>query len=262
MLDPRERRWARLLEALPDHLGPVTRWQAGPEPRGEGHLHHVPTLAVCLAGVLRISRPGTRLDLAPGAALLLAPGVWHQHAPLRRGAIAFNLGFLPAACDLAFGDDQGWRTGCVPLHPARRICARALSEPDPRTAVRDLLVAVLAEDIRPVGLFVHPAMGRMLGTFWRRLHLGVGAADLVRASGLGPSRAFAIFKEAYGLTPHQALGRARLELAAGLLAAGVGVGETARRCGYPDRRAFTRAWRTVHGTPPLRHLVAGDPFPS
>jgi AraC-like DNA-binding protein/quercetin dioxygenase-like cupin family protein len=253
VLDPRERHWSRLLDGLPQHLGRITVWRAGPEPAGDGHQHHIPTLVACLEGAVRIVRPDERLDLGAGDVLVVAPGVWHRHVPPRAGSVAFGLGFFGTISDVVFIDHDGLRTGGIPAQPARLLMERALAAADARAAVATVIDQVLAEHIQPLARFDHPAMGAMLAAMWGGLHRGVGADDLVRASGLGRSRAFQVFTDAYGMPPQRALEDARLGLAGGLLAAGVAVGETARRCGFADRRAFTRAWKRRHGTPPRRH---------
>lgn len=82
---------------------------------------------------------------------------------------------------------------------------------------------------------------RMLDVVLRRLHLGPTAADLVHASDLGRSQAYALFTDFYGLSPRRALELRRLELAEALLAAGHGVSETAAACGWANRKTFSRA---------------------
>jgi AraC-like DNA-binding protein len=255
VLDPRERQWARLLDAWPAQLGRVLAWTGGPAPRGEGHLHHIPTLAACLAGVVRVEGPLGRCDLAPGEVLLIGPGVWHLHAPLRAGSVGYFQGFLHACSDLVLADADGMRSCGIPTQPSRLLIDRALAAGDDgarREAMQALIDQVLREDLRPIDLFAHPAMAAMLRALWRGLHSGVTAADLQRASWLGRSRAWQVFGAAYGTSPLRAIAEARLELAAGLLAAGLGAAETARRCGYPSRRELARAWRRRHGAPPGR----------
>ena len=250
VLDPRERHWSRLLDNLPNILGRITVWRSGPEPAGDGHQHHIPTLVACLEGVVRVTRPDDRLDLQAGDCLVIAPGVWHLHHPVRPGSVHFGLGFQSQLSDVIFIDGEGMRTGCIPPEPARLLMERALVATEARAAVSALMTQVLGESIAPLDAFDHPAMKAMIAAMWGGLHLGIGADDLVRISGLGRSRAFQVFSEAYGMPPQAALEDARLSLAGGLLAAGTGVGEVARRCGFPDRRTFTRAWKRRHGTPP------------
>src|SRR3954470_12289820 len=117
-VDPTTRRWWLLLDQLPDKLGPVTVWRdSSALPAGDGHMHANPTAVVCLTGVVRVSRPGRKIDLKPGEALLIAPGIWHRHEPLRPGSVWFGLGYLSAWSDVMLGDDQREWHGKLPAEP-------------------------------------------------------------------------------------------------------------------------------------------------
>lgn len=259
-MDPTSRRWWRLLDALPGRLGRVHRWFALPHDviTGTGHLHASPTAVVCLEGVVRIRRPHGVLDLQPGDALLVAPGVWHYHEPLKRGSSWYGQGFLAGWSDLAMGEPgREWR-GKVPSHPSRQLIDRALSvdDADDRRAVfAELVGQVLGESVIEQ-VFAHPALRAMLKRMWSRLHHGVSVDDLVRASGLSRAHAYRVFAEGYGVPPKEALATARLWLADGLLGADLPVGEVARRCGYANAGTFSRAWKRAHGQPPRARRVA------
>lgn len=248
-MDPALRRWWRLLEELPARLARVERWlDAGPPPgdgRGGDHLHAVPTLVACLDGVVRCERPGGGIDLAPGEALLIAPGVWHGHTRTRSGSVFFAQGFLATAADVVLGDHQGRFGGRLPREPARRIAGLALAAGDPalrRARCAELVAQVLAETVTD-NEFADPVLRRMLHRMWNGLHRGVGVAELVAASGLSRAQAYRVFTAGYGVAPKAALELARLELADGLLAAGLGPGAVAARCGFPSTATFTRARR-------------------
>jgi len=255
-VDARRRRWWQLLDSLPTRLGGITCWtNVGLPPTGADFgFHAVPTLVVCLAGVLRVSRPDTRIDLGPGDALLLAAGVWHRHEPLRPSAVWFGQGFLPAASDVVLGDrDDEWR-GRLPLQPSRHLLDHAVVASDGgqrRTLLNQLIAQVLAESVDALD-FGTPAVQRMVQTLWHRLHLGVSVADLVRASGLSRSRAYALFARGYGVTPKAAIAATRLSLASSLLIAGLPIAEVARRCGYASADSFSRCWRREYGKSPRR----------
>jgi AraC-like DNA-binding protein len=255
-MDARQRRWWQLLDSLPGRLGGITCWSdVGLPPAGADFgFHAVPTLVVCLAGVLRVSHPDARIDLGPGDALLLAAGVWHRHEPLRPGAVWFGQGFLPALSDVALGDrDAEWR-GRLPLQPSRRLMDQAVAARDgatTRAVLGELIDQVLAESVDALD-FGAPPVQRMVQALWHRLHLGVDVADLVRASGLSRSRAYELFARGYGVTPKVAIAATRLSLAASLLAAGLPVAEVARRCGYASADTFARCWRREHGKSPSR----------
>lgn len=254
MLGSRERRWARLLEALPGAIGRVEAWtDPRPAGSGDGHQHHVPTLVACLDGALRVEGPGRRVDLARGDLLAIAPGVWHRHERLRGAAVAWMQGFLHAGSDVNLADPAGGWWGTLPTEPSRPLIERILAAPRPETRralAAELARAILASDLRPLGLAADPLASRMLHALWRGLHRGGTGGDVIRAAGCRRSRAYAVFTALYGLPPHRTVLAARLELAAALLRAGLPVATVAARCGFPDRRALTRAWRRRHGTPP------------
>lgn len=253
-MDPATRRWWILLDQIPDRLTEVEVWRdatAWP-PAGDGHLHANPTAVVCLAGVVRISRPGRKIDLQPGQALMIAPGVWHRHELLRSGAVWFGQGYLSAWSDVMLGDHEREWHGKLPVEPSRRLMDQALVAEDAgerRRLLAECIRQVLAESVSELA-WDHPAMERMVTALWTRLHMGVTVEDLVRASGLGRTRAYLLFGQGYGVTPKDAIAESRLRLAQGLLAAGLPVAEVSSRCGYPSADTFRRCWRREHGAAP------------
>lgn len=248
-MDPAQRRWWRLLDDLPGRLGRVERWLDAEAPPADGHggdhLHAVPTLVACLAGAVRCERPGGGIDLGPGDALLIAPGVWHGHTRCRRGSVFFAQGFLATLSDVVIGDHEGRFAGRLPREPSRRLIGLALAAADPamrRERCAALIAQVLAETVSDQGA-ADPALRRMLHRMWSGLHRGVGVAELVAASGRSRAQAYRLFTAGYGLAPKAALEAARLELAAGLRAAGLGAGATAARCGFASTAMYARARR-------------------
>ena len=259
-LTPTERRWWRLLDDLPAALGQVHRWRERvvPPAIGDGgHLHANPTTVVCLAGVVRISAPRLRLDLVAGDALVIAPGVWHRHAPLRCSTVWFGQGFLATWSDVILGDDERCWTGQVPSQPSRRLCEQVLAEEDDerrRERFRALLAQVLAESVAHQA-FAHPAMRAMLTRLWSGLHRGVTVTDVLRASGLSRAQAYRVFASGYGVPPKEALESARLWLAEELLTGGMSIGDIAEQCGFASPGTFTRAWKRTHVEPPRTSML-------
>lgn len=244
-MDPDQRRWWRLLEDLPGRLARVERWIEAPPPvDADGdHLHTVPSLVACLAGVVRAHGPAGTCDLQPGEALVIAPGVWHEHVPVRAGTVFFAQGFLPTASDVLLGDHRRRFCGLLPREPSHRLCAQVLAAADPgrRLAhLRALLAQVLAEAVADQGM-ADPVFRRMVKRLWCDLHRGVGVDDLVRASGRSRAQAYRVFTAGYGLPPKAALEAARVELAASLAAAGLTPAAVARRCGFASARTLARA---------------------
>ena len=253
-MDPELRRWWRLIEGLPAALRQVHRW-ATPQrrPPSSGTFHHVPTLIACLAGVVRVRRPGSPdLDLGVGDVVLIAPGVWHEHTTLKSGSIWFGQGFMAAWSDVVIGSNNRIWSGKLPHQPSRRMMEAALTAPDDGTShllVAELINQMLSESVTDIH-FDHPALGKMLDRLWRRSHLGLTADELIAASGLQRAQAYAVFTTGYGVPPREAIATTRIWLAASYLQAALPVAEVARLAGYPSADTFARAWRRVHGKAP------------
>jgi AraC-like DNA-binding protein len=92
----------------------------------------------------------------------------------------------------------------------------------------------------------------------RRLGERARIGDLADAAGLSPSRFRELFAKHFGLSP-RAYGRsARLRRAKELLVASpLSVGEVARRVGFADVHAFSKAFRAVEGVPPSEYRRCG-----
>jgi len=263
--DPsRIRLWLRL-HAAAESITSVAFWKAadGADPaRLRGHQHVVPTLVICLEGVIRVQGRVAR-DLRAGEALVIAPGCWHEHVTLRRGAIAFGLGFLAQRCDILLADHRETSWGTINDQPFRLWMERLVqagsaatgpSSVQAQAQVREMVAQIFAEKASPIH-WLHPAVSRMARMLWSRLHTPITAADIVRAArsrddGLGHTRAYELFTTFFGETPKQVLTGQRLALAAQYLQEGATIAAAARRSGFSTRAGFTRSWRRVHGRPP------------
>lgn len=266
-MDQSERRWWRLLDELPGRLGTISVWptpQARP-PRGAGHMHPNPTLMACLSGVVRVrccsgKKDGKEdiLDLQPGDVVLIAAGVWHHQENIHGDSVAFGQGFIGTWSDVYLRDVASSWSGKLPGNPSRRLMDAALSAKsleERRTHTDALLKQVIAESVDHLA-FAEASMQHMVNLLWARFHTGLTVTELLKASGLSRSRAYAVFTTGYGTTPKEALETMRLWLAGSLLQAGVPVAETALRTGFGTPGTFTRAWRRAHGKPPAVFLAA------
>lgn len=207
-------------------------------------VHPVPTLVVSLQDVVRIERPGrSAIDLVAGDALVVAPGAAHRHAPLRRTAMALELGFDYGWCDIEIHDAAATRIAATTARqPAEELMSRLLSGDG--MALGSLLLLLLE---RPMQYRQLPEAALRMRSYIRSHGLTpITAADVAGASGLAPSRAWQVFREHFGCTPRQALERRRCLIAAALRAQGVAVGEVATQCGFRDRGTFTRAFARMH----------------
>lgn len=225
---------------------------AAVHPRREtGETHTVPTLIACLTGVVRVECIGKPVDLHAGEATLIAPGAWHRHAQLKAGSASLGQGFMLGRSDMELSvPGQAWWLA-IPEQPSRDLLTRACaaSARERLALVRESLAGLGDESARPV--MPMPAAVQKMWLYLRRERLApIRAADVLRASGLKPTRAHLLFSGYFSETPHRMLTRHRLEYACHLLTAGEAVGEVAERCGFRSRRQFTAAFRTAFAQSP------------
>jgi AraC-like DNA-binding protein len=221
-------------------------------PRREpGESHTVPTLVACLQGVVRVESGGRPFDLQAGEAVLIAPGAWHRHAPLKGGSASLGQGFMLGRSDMELSvPGQAWWLA-IPEQPSRDLLTRACAAGarERLALVRGALAGLGEESARPVTPM--PEAVQRMWLYLRRERLApIRAADVLRASGLGPTRAHVLFSGYFAETPHRMLTRHRLEYACHLLATGGEVGAVAARCGFRSRRQFTAAFRTAFAVSP------------
>ena len=184
MLSPSLRRIAVLLDGWPVQLERLITWpiQPGSTARfddGGQHRHTVPTLVSCLAGVVRLRSHHGVLDLSPGTALVIAPGVWHRHEPLRSNSAAIGVGSVGQWTDIVLQDGPTNMWGRLPIEPAHGLLARLLqltNESERLRTLRDLAAQLISERVEPLA-FPHPAVERMLTRLWTRLDRGITASD-------------------------------------------------------------------------------------
>jgi AraC family transcriptional regulator len=214
-----------------------------------GHwLHPVATVVVALRGPARIDSPGREaIDLVPGDAVVIAPGAAHRHAPLRNQAAVLGLGFEYGWCDLEFNVGTQTVGASMPRQPAEDLVARMRA--GDAAALGNLLALILDRPLQDVRQLPEAAL-HMRDRIRSHGLTPITAADIARAGGLKPSRAWQVFREHFGCTPRQALERRRCAVAAALLEQGHPVAEVAERCGFRDRGTFTRAFARVHGRAP------------
>lgn len=263
LFDPVALELRRLAEGITGRLGRITRLTAI-EPRWDEldvHRHAVPTLVLCLAGVVRIGTgPARYLDLNVGDGVVVGVGVWHVHHRLRGGCAVLYQGLLPRASDVGLFASDRHVTSLIARQPAAELLAGALAgRLDAVEAVEQLLRDFLSS--RAIPFRPDPALGAMLDCLYANLHLGISAETLLRASGLSRSRAHQVFLDYAGEPPKRFMLHLRLDLAAHLLGAGWGVAEAAGACGFPRRCDFTRLFSARFGLPPSRVRDGATPVP-
>jgi AraC-like DNA-binding protein len=221
-------------------------------PRRETYeTHTVPTLIACLRGVVRVECVGRNLDLNAGEAALIAPGAWHRHAALKAGSACLGQGFMLGRSDMELSvPGKAWWLA-IQEHPSRELLTKACSS-DARSRValvREALGGLRDGSARPVRPMPTPVQRMWL--YLRRERLSpITAAHVLRASGLGATRAHLLFRAYFDETPHRLLTRHRLEYACHLLGDGTAPGAVATRCGFRSRRQFTAAFRAAFDMSP------------
>lgn len=261
-LDPELFRLIARLHAVAGDLRSAACWSARDAPPCDGHDHAVPTLVVALDGVVRISAARRRLDLRPGEALVLAPGAWHRHEALRPGSAVYMQGFVANGSDMLVGGPDAEHGGLLPSQPSWRLLQRALTAD--AEGRRQLVAACLAqatgERTRMPGR-MPDAVRRMYRQLWWNPPASLSIAGVVRASGLRPSQAHALFKAWSGTTPKQALLSFRTGRALQYLREGASIAEAAERSGFAAPYLLARSFRARFGLPPLRWAEVRDEPP-
>ncbi len=251
--DPDLARAMARLAAAGESLGRADRWVARSCPRDVGdHLHHIPTVVVCLAGAVRIEGgPQGSHDLLAGEALAIPPATRHRHAPLRAKAQYIDIGAVSDVTDFEVRGDGVRVWGRAPLQPYHGWCerlTRSSSADDRRELGRRLCRGLAAERLATMS-YPNPALDRMTAALWP-MTPGLTTRRILAASGLGPSQAHAVFKAFFRASPKQMILQLRLGMARHLLDEGASVAEAAEQAGFARRADLTRAWRARHGSAP------------
>lgn len=254
-MDNRLWRWwaelARVAEAVGAvHLFTDARVWPSIESR---RLHPNPTAVVAVEERVPLAfADGTQVMLRRGDVALIGTGVWHEHGDGVGTGAWFGQGFMPVWSDLTLPVRDGMNgVGRLAPLPTRTLLAAAFAAPPARrrAAVADWLQQLVQERVTVVCPQERPLLA-MVHQMWKRAHVRITPDELVAASGAARARAYRLFTGWYGLTPKAFILAARLELAAALLAQGLGVAEVAWRCGWDNPTTFARCWRRAHGANP------------
>lgn len=255
-LNPQFVDWWNLLRLAMGRPGRVHVWHPADHPPvrdpTDHHQHHLVTLVLCLAGVVRMSTSQTTLDLRAGDALLIHPWLWHRHEPLRRGSLSFGQGFILGRSDYLFASPEQELIALIPAEPSRILMEAALGAADAdarRAGLAKLLATVASEASVPLAS-PYPELIRLEIALWQSLHRTGGTDLMVRASGASRAQVFRLCREHWHAGPAAVLRRERLNMARALLAAGLPVAEVASRCGFASRQVLARNFRRAFGSPP------------
>jgi AraC-like DNA-binding protein len=229
----------------------VASARTGRLPDAEFHL--VPTLVACLKGAVRVELPRGHVDLAVDEALLLPLGIKHRHAPLRAGSVAFGLGFMLDRADIGLHIGEDIWVATIPEQPARGHLEAACSA-DAAERLRltcQALGQMQVDVIKPQAPMPEPTY-RMWMYLRRERMSPISTRDVLRASGLGLTQAYTLFRAWFGTTPLHLLRQYRLDYARHLITQGQSVSAAAHASGFRSRRHLTAACQKVYGLPPTR----------
>lgn len=242
------------------HLGQTLRSvkvapKAGAEIPGI-EMHTIPTIVVCLNGVVRTEFARSWIDLAANEALLIPLGTPHTHCALKPDCAMLDMGFMLGFSNIRIllGDEE--RAMAIPEQPARsHLEAAVRADPDDRLRlVRSALSQLRADTARPMEPMPEPTRRMWLYLLRKRMS-PITSRDVLKASGLGLTQSHTMFRAYFRTTPLVLLRRNRVEYALHLIAQGHSADKAATASGFRNRRQLTAACRKVHGAPPTR--VAG-----
>ncbi len=214
------------------------------------HQHTMPTLMLCMSGQIRVVGRQS-IDLGPGDLLMIEPGCWHEHPPLRPGTSYFALGFLAGRCDMKFCDEQHQLWGAVPEEPFRQHMDALMFTSDGGERLRlidEILGGIADQPIATVD-WQQPGVHGMAKWLWLHLHERVDGRAMLAHAGLSRSTGFRLFQRFFGHNPRRELMAQRAELAHHLMRRGFMLGDVARRCG-------------LSGASEVRQLLAKRPPPT
>jgi AraC-like DNA-binding protein len=218
---------------------------------------------------------GEEHELVAGAILVGRPAAEyacsHDHHAEADECLSIEL--APALVD-RLGPARDWRIGALPPLPELMVLgelAQAAAAGDGDIALEEAglllagrCVALMAGRSRGArGLCARDRRRAVEAALWLDAHAAepVGLEAAAAEAGLSPYHFLRLFARALGVTPHQYLVRARLRLAARLLAADDRpVTDVAFDCGFADLSNFVRSFHRAAGLPPrrFRQLARGD----
>lgn len=139
----------------------------------------------------------------------------------------------------------------------REVCQEATrGQPMALLRMSSLFLGAIAELLRgrataAAGSNAHLPMLEQAADRLRQLGERAAVADLADAAGLSPSRFRELFARHFGCSPRSYGRRARIRRAKELLIASpLSIGEVARRTGFADVHAFSKAFRAIEGVAP------------
>lgn len=212
-------------------------------------MHHVPTTVMCLQGQARLFiEQSQAVTLEAGEAVVIAPGVFHQHDKIAKNCYVLMQGLTPRASDFHLRSSDCSFYGYIPLERAQDTFHRIIQESDGFALrwvedMRKICSRILNEHVA-VSNAVPKQFNRMFQYFVRFAYEGISAEDVIAISELSRSRAYALWTKHYGTPLRQAISQQRLYLAKLLLQnTDMDIRSIANRCGFRSRQQMTRLFQ-------------------
>ena len=212
-------------------------------------MHHVPTSVVCLQGQARLYiERDQALTLEAGEAVVIAPGVFHQHDKIAKNCFVMLQGLTPKASDFHLRSSDTSFYGYIPLERAQDVFHRIIQESERHALrwiedMRKVCGRILNEHVAASNA-VPQQFSRMFHYFVRFAYEGITVEDVINVSNLSRSRAYALWTKYYGTPLRQAICQQRLYLAKLLLSnTGMDVRSISERCGFHSRQQMTRLFQ-------------------
>jgi AraC-like DNA-binding protein len=241
------------------------RCSAGPDDRPYTELHASHSVSYVRRGSFGLRHRGAQYELVAGAVMVGHAGeefcCVHDHHGCGDECLSFH--FSPECIDTLGGNSAHWRAGALPPMAPMMVLGelgQAAVEGRSEMGVDEIglllaarFIALGADDKRaPMSSTSQDRRRAVEAAAWIATHAWEDI-DLDRTAAeasLSPFHFLRLFNRALGVTPHQYLLRSRLRQAAGLLADGKSVTDTAYDVGFKDLSNFVRSFHRAAGVSP------------
>lgn len=250
------------------------RCEARPGDPAVTERHGAFLLAYVRRGSFGYRSGGRAYQLVAGSMLIGHPEdeylCTHEHA---EADACLSIEPAPEVID-RLGPTRDWRAGALPPLPELMVLgelAQAAASGDSDIGLDEAGLLLTARFVRLMagrgpetgGLPARDRRRAVEAALWLEAHAAepVGLEDAAAELGLSPYHFLRLFARALGVTPHQYLVRARLRLAARLLAEDDRpITDVAYDCGFADLSNFVRSFHRAAGLAPrrFRQLARGD----